>query len=343
MSIDIFETRTMLRALEERRPPKTFLTNLFFRNVVTSTTEHVDIDIIRNKRKLAPFVNPLAEGKVMDRQGYSTKSFKPPYIKPKMVTTAADILKRAMGENIYSAQTPAQRAAAQLAKDLGEMQDSIIRRVEWMCAQVINTGQLTVTGEGINAVINFQRSGANSVTLNSGVKWNQSGGTPVDDLRAWKKIVSQATGLVPNVCIMGSDAVEAFLANDQVKEILNRFANQTVRVNMDTAALAEQGVTFVGVVEDLQIFSYDEWYLDTDNVTELPMVPADRVWLGSTAARTAVHYGAILDLEAAGLAAVPYWPKSWVTPDPSARWVMLQSAPLVVPTQVDAFLSADVV
>lgn len=342
MSIDIFETRTMLRALEERRPPKSFLRDLFFSTSETSDTEHVDIDIIRNKRRLAPFVNPLAEGKPMDRQGFVTKSFKPPYIKPKMPTTAADMLKRAIGESIYSAQTPAQRAAAQLAKDLAEMQDSIYRRIEWMCAQVINAGQLTVTGEGLNATINFQRSAGNTVTLASGVKWSQAGATPVNDLRDWKEVVSQATGLVPNVAIFGSDARDWFLENAQVKEILNRFANQTARVAMDTKALAAQGVTYVGSVEDLDIYTYSEWYLDTDGVTELPMVPADRVWLGSTAARTAVHYGAIQDLDAGGLAAVPFWPKSWRTPDPSVQWVMLQSAPLVVPTQVDAFLSADV-
>lgn len=342
MSLEIFDTRSMLRALEERRAPRTFLTDTFFSTVETSDTEHVDIDIIRNKRRLAPFVHPLAEGKIVDRQGFSTKSFKPPYIKPKMVTTAADMLKRSFGEHIYSSRSPAERAAAQLAKDLGEMQDMINRRIEWMAAQVINTGQLTVVGEGFNAVIDFQRAGAHSVTLNSGVKWNQAGSAPVTDLRDWKNTVSQATGLVPDVCIMGKDAVNAFLENEQVKEILNRFANQTVRVNMDTADLAEMGVTFIGRVEDLDIYSYNEWFLDTDGVTELPLVPADRVWLGSTRARTAVHHGAILDLEANGLAAVPYYPKSWTTPDPSARWVMLQSAPLVVPIQVDAFLSADV-
>lgn len=341
MTIDIFSTRAMLRALEERRAPKLFLTNTFFGTTETSDTEYVDIDVIRNKRRLAPFVHPLAEGKLMERQGYSTKSFKPPYLKPKMVTTAADLLKRSMGESVYSTKTPAQRAAEQLARDLAEMQDSIWRRIEWMAAQALFTDTITVTGEGVSATINFGRDAALELTLASGDKWDSASATILEDLRDWKTLVAQRTGLVPNVAIFGSDVVDAFLADNDVQAVLGRFHNLTVTAAMTTENLPD-GVTYVGRVEGLDIFTYEEWYLDTDGVTERPMVPTDKVLLASTRARRAVHFGAILDLDANGVAAVPYWPKSWRTPDPSAQWVMLQSAPLVVPTQVDACLVAEV-
>jgi hypothetical protein len=42
------------------------------------------------------------------------------------------------------------------------------------------------------------------------------------------------------------------------------------------------------------------------------------------------------------LNAVPYWSKSWVTQDPSIRWLLMQSAPLLVPYRIDASLSATV-
>lgn len=341
MSIDIFNTRTMLRALEERRPPKLFLTNTFFPAVETSDTEHVDIDVIRNKRRLAPFVHPLAEGKLVERQGFSTKSFKPPYLKPKMVTTAADLLKRSIGEAVYATKTPAQRAAEQLSKDLAEMDDMIWRRIEWMAASALFTDQIVVAGEGVSATIDFGRASSHEITLASGVKWNQAGGDIISDLRDWKSLVAQDTGLVPNICIMGHDVVEVFLADADVVAILGRFSNQTVTAAMDTKNL-EDGVTYIGRVEGLDIYSYEEWYLDS-NGTEQPLVPADKVLLASTRARRAVHFGAILDLDAGGVAAVPRFPKSWRTPDPSAQWVMLQSSPIVVPTQVDASLVADVI
>lgn len=78
-----------------------------------------------------------------------------------------------------------------------------------------------------------------------------------------------------------------------------------------------------------------EWYLD-DTGVEQPMIPENMLLLGADDARTARHYGAIHDLDAS--AAVRYFPKSWTMEDPSVRFVMLQSAPLVIPHQIDAFM-----
>lgn len=338
--LDLFETRTMLSALEERRGPRTYLRDTFFNPTTTSTTENVDIDVIRNKRRLAPFVNPLAEGKKIDRQGFQTKTFKPPYIKEKMVTTAIDVLTRGLGENPYSASSPAERAAQIAARDLVELQDMIDRRIEWMVAQIMLTGKVTITGEGVNAEIDFGRSAGNTVTLLSGTRWSQSGATPIDDLRAWKRLIVQNSGIVPNRAIIGYDVMEVLLENPQFVANIERFSNQTASIAMTANGLPE-GITYVGRIEGLDLFNYEEWYLD-ENGVEQPMVPADKVLLGSTRSRAGVHYGGIKDLKANGVAAVPYFPKSWETEDPSARWLMLQSAPLPVPIQVDAFLAADV-
>nr|VFJ67558.1 MAG: hypothetical protein BECKFW1821B_GA0114236_11323 [Candidatus Kentron sp. FW] len=47
MPISLFETRTMLEALEEMKAPRTFLIQSFFSNVETFATELVDIDIVK--------------------------------------------------------------------------------------------------------------------------------------------------------------------------------------------------------------------------------------------------------------------------------------------------------
>lgn len=52
-------------------------------------------------------------------------------------------------------------------------------------------------------------------------------------------------------------------------------------------------------------------------------------------------FGAIRD-ETAGFQAMPYYPKSWVDEDPSVRYLLMQSAPLVVPTRVNASFAATV-
>jgi hypothetical protein len=341
MAINFYGTRTMLRALEERRAPKRFYSTRFFPNRITSNTEYVDIDIRRNKRRLAPFVHPLAEGKLVERAGFVSKTIKPPYIKEKMPTTAVDMINRGFGEPIYANTTPQQRLANQAAEDLAELADMIDRRIEWMCASALWNDSVTVTGEGLNAVIDFGRAGANDVLLTSGDLWTASTSTPVEDLRAWKTIMVQSTGLVPDTAVLGRDAAAAFIKHEEVLEVINRPIQSQITIAMDTSQL-EDGVTYLGRVENIDLWSFDEWYLD-DNGVEQPLTPVDKILLASTRARREILFGAILDLDAGGVAAVPYYPKSWRVPDPSVQWLLLQSAPLPVPVQVDATIVAEVV
>jgi hypothetical protein len=86
--IDLFDTRTMLDVLDQRTPPRSFLRSTFFGKVKTSLSKSVDIDVIKHKRRLAPFVSPKMEGKVVQREGFKTYTYSPAYIKEKMVTEA---------------------------------------------------------------------------------------------------------------------------------------------------------------------------------------------------------------------------------------------------------------
>ncbi len=56
--INIYETRTMLQAIEMMKPVRTFLKDTFFSNVQTHPTEHFDVDYYKGRRKMAPFVSP---------------------------------------------------------------------------------------------------------------------------------------------------------------------------------------------------------------------------------------------------------------------------------------------
>lgn len=334
MAIDIFETRTMLQALEMMTLPRTFLLDTFFKTQEVSNSEYVDIDIIKGKRRLAPFVQPTSQGKVVERTGFTTRTFKPPYIKMKMVTTATDILKRSPGETIYDGgKSPSDKAAEQVGKDLLELTNMIIRREEWMAAQALNTGKITVSGEGFNAEVDFLMAADHKVTLSGTALWTDAASDPVTNLRTWKRKISQDSGLVPDIAIMGSSVLDAFLNHSKVQNLLN---NRRIDMGIINPQALPSGASYWGNIEGLDIYAYDEWYVD-DTGTEQPMVPVDKIFLGSTKARTARHYGAIKDLEAT--AAVKYFPKSWEEKDPSARWIMVQSAPLVCPHQIDAFMS----
>lgn len=350
MAYDLFNSRTMIQALEQAKPPRTWFLDTFFRGTPrTFNTEAVDIDIMKGKRRLAPFVNPRREGKIVERRGFSTRSYKPAYIKPKMVTTAEDILKRSFGSDIYSPNSgPAAKAAEQVGRDLAELNEQIIRREEWMAAMSLTTGHCLVIGEGINDDVDFLMEATHLPVLTGTGLWtDHTNATPLDDLKRWKRLVAKDSGISPTICLMGLDALDNFLKCDQVignasggKNVFNMINVQMGRID---PRILPNGVTYYGNLQELglDIYTYEEWYVDDDSDIEMPMMASNKVMLGSPAARTEKLYGAIRDLKA--LAAVPRFPKSWEIEDPSERLIMVQSAPLMVPVQVDAFLTATVV
>lgn len=347
--LDLFETRTMLESLEQMKPPRTFLLDTFFSTVNVSTTKHIDIDIIKGKRRMAPFVNPRLQGKVVEKRGRISRTYTPPYVKPKMVTTADDILEREPGKHIYEGNmSPAQMAAVEVGKNLVELDELITRREEWMAAQVLTTGKVVVVGEGVEDEIDFLMEPSHLPALLGTAKWtDHTNARPLQNLKTWKRLVAKDSGINPTEALMGLDALDNFL---QCEEVIgttgggkNLFDMRRINIGQIDPRILPNGVIYYGYLTELglDIWTYEDWFVDEyDNDKEKPMMPANKVVLGSPNAYTRRQYGAIQDLKAT--AAVRRFPKSWEEEDPSARMIMLQSAPLPCMHQVDAFLCAEV-
>jgi len=338
MSISMFNTRTMLKALEQVFPATTFLLNTFFQGVEKSESKYVDIDIYKGKKKLAPFVRSTQQGKFVERIGFTTKTFEPPYIKEKMVTTSDEILNnRAMGGNIYLGKTPQQRAAEQLMKDMEYLRELIIRREEWMASQVLETGIIPIVSDGYEAEIDFGMDATHIIATGDITVWDDANATPLSDLLDWKRLIQLDSGLVPRIVVMGYDAWDAFIAHANVQTLLD---NRRIALGQIEPRELPEGVEYQGDVHNLSIYTYGETYVSDAEATTY-YVPAKKIFMGCTNARTARHYGAIRDLES-GFTPVQYFPKSWVEKDPSSRILLVQSSPLVAMHQPDAFLCAAV-
>ncbi|KEZ65458.1 capsid protein, partial [Pseudomonas syringae pv. syringae FF5] len=309
---------------------------------VTFPTKTVDIDIVKGQRKMAPFVHPRLPGSISLRDGYRTDSYAPPYIQPKRETTAELVLKRSAGDNPFSSRSPLERAGQMLGKDLRDLDDEIIRREEWMCAQALTTGKVRVLGDGVDDTIDFLMANDHKITLGTG-QWGSDDSDPIGNLRAWKRKIAKDSGRTANTAALSGEALDAFQSNLTVIKQLN-----TRRVDMGLIKPEElpDGVTYLGYLNDpgVDLYGYDEWYLD-DEGDEQPMIPAGGLILGATSTRNAMLYGAIQDLEAieSGLVEAARFPKSWTTQEPSARWLKLQSAALAGLLEPDAFIYAKVV
>lgn len=334
--MDLFSTNTMLGVIDSLVKPSQFLLNGYFGAIQTEQSEEIHFDVIDKTRSLAPFVSPVVAGQIINAKGFTTNTFKPAYIKDKRVFDANRPLKRAAGETLGGALDPVNRLRMILANEVVDQVERIQRRLEVMAAEALRTGGLTISGENYPTQnVSFGRDASLSVTLTGGNRWGQTGVKPLDLLQDWAQLVLQKSGAMPTDVIMSIDTWKTFREDAQVQKRLDQYRGNSSMVQ--NAQVTEGGV-FMGVIDGFNIYVYSGWYVNDSNV-ETAILPAGTVILTGAQLQGVQAYGAIRD-EAAGFQALPYYPKSWVEDDPSARILLMQSAPLIVPTRVNASFAA---
>lgn len=348
-TINIYETRNMAAVIKRTPPVRTFIRDTFFRNVKTSTSEKVDIDIKKGNRQLAPFVHRTKGGKIIPNSGYETKTFTPPMLAPDKLTMVDDLMARQPGEDLYSQQTPQQRAVVKMAEDFTELEEVITRREEWMCTQALFKGYIPVIGDGVNYVIDFDFENREEITIDT-KKWSDRvNSRPLEDVARYKKHV-QKTGYVNcDICIMGEDAAEDFINNESVLKVLD-----VKNVNMGAIAPKElpNGATYIGYYakENISFYTYNEWYVDDwtdpDAQTVEELIPRDEIALLSTKANYSMLYGAITLIDEKTKQFVTYVakrvPDTEVKKKPARRFLTMYSSPLPCPAEANSWFVAKV-
>jgi len=130
--ISMYEPRMMMRALEQVKVPKRFFHSTFFNRTFTHTTKEVELDVRKGRRRVAVYVSPIHDGKVVEREGFETRSTSPAYTKEMTTLRPQELNTRAFGENIYNPMSPAQRAAQTLGEDLAMLDERLVRLEEKM-------------------------------------------------------------------------------------------------------------------------------------------------------------------------------------------------------------------
>ncbi len=346
MAIDMFDTRSLLGIIRDLRPLRTPFLDMFFKEVIQSETEFIQFDFVSGTLRIAPFVGASVEGKPVDKKNWSAKTIQPPYIKIKDVTTAIDVLKRMPGETIYqNPKTPAQRARKILQEESITLMDMIIRRIELMAHTVLTTqGAVTFSGEGISVTIDFGMLSSHKITLTSTDVWSDTTNSkPLTDLRAWARLIKNDSGKIAKVAIMDTGASDLFMDHPTITGGgTSVFDTRRADLGVIDPKLMPSGLEYIGSLKKprIDLYEYSEIYEDSSG-TQTPIMTANTVLMGALDSKCVLHYGAIKDLDAR--AAVKFFPKSWKQPDPSQQMLLMQSAPLPAPHQINAFVSATVV
>lgn len=346
---DIFK-RVMASVYDERMAaePQGFLSSFFGRTperVVESETEIVEIDVIRDSRRIA--VDVIRGGQhanINQASRFSVKEYKVPLYDERVPLTASMLNKRYPGENAYSDGSKIARLARLVVDEQIQQARKITREIERMAAAIFHTGAITLKNA---ESLSFGRKATHHVTPTT--KWAASTGDPLADIAALCAVIFTDGKHKPNTLVFGGVAWSKFIGNAAVKDYLDKFLLKPGEVN---PAEYRNGATYQGRLwigdYQLNLYTYPEFYLSAADVNT-PYVTEDSVLVFSDVADYRAAFGAVELLPEAtdeyrrlGLPVIPQFQPGKIVPYafaemPSTLWAGVQSAPLLVPTAIDTF------
>lgn len=350
MTIGVFDTTTLLDVLRVQKPVKTFWLDKCFPNQINFDTEKIAFDRVNEDyRRLAPFVAPNVQGKVMSREGSDMLAFKPAYVKPKHVVEPNDVLVRQPGENLGTGSLSLQqRREAVIADILRRHKEMHTMTREWMAAKAIIDGKVTISGESYPlTTVDFRRDASLTVVLAGAALWSAGTATPLADIYAARTAANTLSGAVIRDVIFGQGAWGLFSGFTAVKDLLN---NQVRGSESDFTKMTdgfEDSVEYLGTLQGtggagmVRMWLYTGKYRDEAGVLQNILDTNTVVGVDFASVQGHRCFGAIKD-GSAGFKALDMFPKNWEDEDPWVEYLMTQSAPLMVPKQANATFSIKV-
>lgn len=353
-----YDTNTLIQVVPNLKNAQSFLLDTFFPNIVMSDSEFVSIDVDVGLRRMSPFVSPLVEGKLVEQRRYQTDRFKPAYIKDKRAPDLRKPVRRMIGERIGGGgMSGAEREMANLEFEMADQLDMVTRRLEWMAAQALQFGTVTIAGEGFSTVVvDFGRDSSLTIALSGSAQWGVSGNfnaegrdpVPTASIEQWQHLILKKSGAKVTDIVFTTTPWQQFLQAEGVQGAVYypKFGEFPNKIN--PGAQIERGAVYKGQWGQYSLWVYNDWYIDDYstparivNPVEVMMVPDGTVMLSGPDLMGTRAFGQILD-PSFNYEALPFAPKTWVENDPPQRYLMLQSSPIVIPSRVNAALSATV-
>lgn len=325
----------LLAALQQKAAPSSFLRNMLVKDETMSDTDYIKIDIEKGGQKLAAFVARGGDANRVAVDGYTTNIHAVPYVSEEIRYTPKDLKIRMAGETEYTRGAKA-RMNKKIAKGLTNLRDRFARLEEWQLSRAIQTGKVVISGKGVNYTVDFQMD-PEHIIVNTGTDlWSDAGADIPKQLQDMAKLGRDKGAPVMNRLIMGVEAANAFLSNDEVQKLLD---NRRISAGgIDFEQLDNNYATWVGnfrhVGIDLQVYTYQATYEDENGDMQYYIDPKNIVML-SSAARIEAHYGMIENLNHPTMEAKEF-PSLVVDDKGKYADLSLESGPLMALHQPDA-------
>jgi len=343
MTIDIraCDTRDLLGALDDLYQPSTWLLDKFFPTMVQFEDQFIHFDKITRGRTLAPIVHPDVKASRQQGRGYATTSIEAPYIKLDEAIKPGRALKRMAGERLMGELSPEQRFNAIGLDILNEQRKQVLRRKEWMAAQMLVHASMTLTGEGYEEaiVLDFERDAALEVALLTTARWGEAGVSVLEDLEDWAITVQDKSGVAPTDVVFDLEAWKLARKDAAFLQVLdNRRGGGNAQVELGPISPDDVShARYVGNTGDFDLWVYQQTY-ETANGSSAKFLPDNTVLMGSSAIEGVQAHAAIQSVDT--FAALDLHPRVYEEKNPDRAIAETQSAPVVFPQRANASFRA---
>lgn len=333
----LYSPRTMLKALEQKPTPSSFLRDMFVNGTEEHDTDTIEIDIEKGAQTVAAYVARGGDANRIALGGYSTNIHVIPYVNEEVRFTPKDLKVRLAGETAYSPGAK-KRLNKKIGKGLAKLRDRFKNLEELQLSQSLQTGKAVISGKDVNYTVDFQMDPTHIIVNTGGDAWDQTTSKKIAQFRTMAQLSVQKGAPAPTVGIMGINAAALFVDDADVKEKLDLKNYNTGHI--DFKQLNENKATYIGHLSEIglsiELYSYQATYTDKDGNTKY-FLDADTVILGSTNARVNAHYGMIENLNH-GTHIGKEFPDFVVDPKGKYADLSLESGPLMAIHQPDAFV-----
>lgn len=283
----IRETYKLVKTVKKMYPVVQFLKDRYFPDGPVYYSEKALIEFKKKGRKIAPFVIPLVNGIVMEKDGYRTDIVDAPYIAPKRVITAKELEQKAFGESPESGRSPEQRENELESEFIDDNRISILRRHEKMCADILLTGQVIMkhyataedAAKGENYDFKYLRFYEGEFKNKYKFTKKFKDMTTAEKIQEFYKMatVLRKRGVRATDIVMTSDVSMLLMSDKDFLEFYNKAKVNIGEINpteLPDGVVSNGSININGVV--MTLFTYDEIYEDLDG-EEKAIFPAGTI------------------------------------------------------------------
>lgn len=341
---------TLTRIINEAKSPNNFLMRLLYGNAVTVPTRHIMLSYLVRGRKMAGFVKRDGAAILVDGGNEHEIPVTPTHIRNKRVMSPSDLLnKRRAGTRVFASKQDMQSAQrAYLAREMKYQLDDAMNTEEWLAAQSLRAKVSYTSVDEASFEITIPRPAAHDFSLATTAEaWETATASPKDLFLRVMELINDAVSLNVTDVILGREAADAFCKIPEVAAKLDtrRFVTGTLDL---TTQFQEDGALFLGApFHNIRVWRYGRKVEMPDGTVEDLIRPKYAEFVCATqAAEFTAYYGAIEDFDAAppgSLLESKRFMKSKDEWDPSAKIMLMETNPLMIPRRPDSTASVQVV